>query len=161
MDAAEAHAGEEPDALSILREQHREVEGLFDEFENLGSAGPRDKKEDLVRTACAKLALHSQIEEEVFYPAARNVEDARSLLNEAEVEHDMAKNLIASLDSMDARDEMFDATFTVLAQYVKHHVEEEEGRLFPVLESSDFDLDRVGRELKERARGLEAAAEVA
>lgn len=161
MDAAEAHAGEEPDALSILREQHREVEGLFDEFENLGFDGPRDKKEDLVRTACAKLALHSQIEEEVFYPAARNVEDARSLLNEAEVEHDMAKNLIASLDSMDARDEMFDATFTVLAEYVKHHVEKEESRLFPVLESSDFDLDRVDRELKERARGLEAAAEVA
>jgi hypothetical protein len=57
---------------------------------------------------------HASIEEEIFYPAAREVEDAESLLNEAEVEHNTAKDLIATLDSMDASDPMFSATFTVL-----------------------------------------------
>jgi hypothetical protein len=105
--------------------------------------------------------MHTQIEEEVFYPAARGVEEARPLLNEAEVEHDAAKDLIASLDGMDARDEMFDATFTVLSEYVKHHVREEEGELFPALERSGLDLDRLGRELVARSGSLAAVAEPA
>jgi len=149
------------DALSVLRAQHREVESLFSRFEKLDHEGSRGSKEEVVRTACSKLTVHTQIEEEVFYPAARGVEAARTLLNEAEVEHDAAKDLIASLDAMDARDDMFDATFTVLCEYVKHHVREEEGELFPVLERSELDLDRLGRELTARSASLAAVAEPA
>jgi hemerythrin-like domain-containing protein len=102
------------------------------------------------------LTVHAAIEEEIFYPAAREVDDVNALLNEAEVEHGTAKDLIATLDSMDASDEMFSATFTVLSEYIKHHVKEEENELFPKIKKSDLDLDALGMELAARADELMA-----
>jgi len=144
------------DAISFLMNQHREVEELFKQFEKLGEDGSPDEKEPIVRTACEKLTVHATIEEEIFYPAAREVEDAESLLNEAEVEHSTAKDLIATLDEMDANEEMFSATFTVLSEYIKHHVKEEEGELFPKVKKSGLDLDALGQELAARAEDLMA-----
>ena len=146
----------ERDAISFLTNQHREVEELFKQFEKLGEDGSAEQKEPIVRMACEKLTVHATIEEEIFYPAAREVEDAESLLNEAEVEHATAKDLIATLDSMDASDDMFSATFTVLSEYIKHHVKEEEGELFPKVKKSDLDLDALGQELAARAEDLTA-----
>ena len=144
------------DAVSFLTNQHREVEELFKQFEKLGEDGSPDEKEPIVRMACEKLTVHATIEEEIFYPAAREVEDAESLLNEAEVEHGTAKDLIATLDSMDPSDDMFSATFTVLSEYIKHHVKEEEGELFPKVKKSELDLDALGQELASRAEELTA-----
>ena len=149
-----ASSTSERDAVDFLKIQHREVEDLFKQFEKLGEDGPSEQKEPIVREACEKLTVHASIEEEIFYPAAREVDEVDSLLNEAEVEHGTAKDLIASLDSMDASDPMFDATFTVLAEYVKHHVKEEEGELFPKVKKSDLDLDALGEELSMRAGEL-------
>ena len=146
----------QPDAVDFLKRQHREVEDLFKQFEKLGEDGDIEKKEPIVRTACEKLTVHATIEEEIFYPAAREVEEASSLLNEAEVEHATAKDLIATLDSMDASDEMFSAHFTVLSEYIKHHVKEEEEELFPKLKKSGLDLDTLGQELAARADELMA-----
>ena len=145
------------DAVSVLTDQHREVEELFRQFEKLGSAASPEEKEPIVRTACEMLTVHAAIEEEIFYPTARDVEDTESLLNEAEVEHLTIQDLIAELDAMDATDDLFSATFTVLAEYVKHHVKEEEGELFPKVEKSDLDLDALGQELSERAHELAVA----
>jgi len=152
-------AASQPDALEFLKSQHREVEDLFKQFEKLGDEGPSEEKEPIVRMACEKLTVHASIEEEIFYPAAREIDDAESLLNEAEVEHNTAKDLIATLDSMDASDPMFSATFTVLSEYIKHHVKEEEGELFPKVKKSDLDLDALGQELAAQADELMSAQE--
>jgi hemerythrin superfamily protein len=152
-------ASSQPDAVEFLKSQHREVEDLFKQFEKLGDDGPSEEKEPIVRMACEKLTVHASIEEEIFYPAAREVEDAESLLNEAEVEHNTAKDLIATLDSMDASDPMFSATFTVLSEYIKHHVKEEEGELFPMVKKSDLDLDALGQELAAQADELMSTQE--
>ena len=150
-------AASQPDAVDFLKSQHREVEELFKQFDKLGEDGAPDEMEPIVRMACEKLTVHAAIEEEVFYPAAREVDNAESLLNEAEVEHGTAKDLIASLDGMDASDSMFSATFTVLSEYIKHHVKEEEGELFPKVKKSDLDLDALGQELSARADDLMSA----
>jgi len=152
-------AASQPDALEFLKSQHREVEDLFKQFEKLGDEGPSEEKEPIVRMACEKLTVHASIEEEIFYPAAREIDEAESLLNEAEVEHNTAKDLIATLDSMDASDPMFSATFTVLSEYIKHHVKEEEGELFPKVKKSDLDLDALGQELAAQADELMSAQE--
>jgi hemerythrin superfamily protein len=146
----------QPDAVDFLKSQHREVEDLFKQFDKLPDEGATEEKEPIVRTACEMLTVHAAIEEEIFYPAAREVDDVNALLNEAEVEHGTAKDLIATLDSMDASDEMFSATFTVLSEYIKHHVKEEENELFPKIKKSDLDLDALGMELAARADELMA-----
>src|SRR4030095_14954076 len=123
---------------------HAEVKHLFDQFEKLGEDASPEEKEAIVREVCAMLRVHATVEEEIFYPAAREAPDAEDLLNEAEVEHGTAKDLIAKLDAMESDDEMFDANFTVLSEYIKHHVKEEEGELFPKISKSDLDLDALG-----------------
>lgn len=143
-------------AIQLLEQDHAEVKTLFDRFEKLGEDGSADEKEDVVRDACAKLKVHTTIEEEIFYPAAREAKDADALLNEAEVEHGTAKELIAKLEAMSADDEMFDANFTVLSEYIKHHVKEEEGELFPKVRKSDLDLDALGEQMAERKEELTA-----
>ena len=138
------------DAITLLKDDHAEVKQLFDRFEKLGGKASADDKEGIVREACAKLTVHATVEEEIFYPAAREVPEAEDLLNEAEVEHGTAKDLIAKLDAMESDDEMFDANFTVLMEYIKHHVKEEEGELFPKIAKSDLDLDALGAEMLAR-----------
>jgi len=159
--AATSKSGKPRNAIELLKADHAEVKTLFDRFEKLGEDGPRDEKEDIVREACAKLTVHATVEEEIFYPAAREVPDAEALLNEAEVEHGTAKDLIARLDEMAADDDMFDANFTVLSEYIQHHVKEEEGELFPKVQKSDLDLDALGAEMAQRKDELTAELEPA
>ncbi|MEO7499051.1 MAG: hemerythrin domain-containing protein [Casimicrobiaceae bacterium] len=140
-------------AIELLKNDHAEVKALFERFEKLGAKASKSK-EEIVREACAKLTVHATVEEEIFYPAARTVEGAEDLLNEAEVEHGTAKDLIAKLDDMDSDDDMFEANFTVLSEYIQHHVKEEEGELFPKLQKSDLDLDALGAEMAARKEEL-------
>ena len=146
------------DALQLLKSDHAEVKALFDQFEKLGEEGDLLEKEALVREVCGKLTVHATVEEEIFYPAAREVPDVDALLDEAEVEHDSIRDLIAKLESMDVPDEMFEANFTVLAEYVEHHVKEEEGELFPKVAKSDLDLDALGEEMQARKDELSEEA---
>jgi len=158
---APSKSGKPQNAIQLLKSDHAEVKALFQRFEKLGEDGPRDEKEEIVRDACAKLTVHATVEEEIFYPAAREVPDAEALLNEAEVEHGTAKELIAKLDGMTAEDDMFDANFTVLSEYIQHHVKEEEGELFPKVQKSDLDLDALGAQMAERKDELMAEVEPA
>ena len=141
------------DAIQLLRADHRKVQGLFDQFEK---ARGDDKKAELAQEICAELKVHAQIEEEIFYPAARKALKEQDLIDEAAVEHASAKDLIAQIEQARTGDELFDAKVTVLGEYIKHHVKEEQNELFPQVKKTKLDLKALGRELAERKDALTA-----
>ena len=125
----------DPLAISLLKQDHREVEEWFDEYEQLES--DKDRLALFNKIALA-LKVHTRIEEEIFYPAERGeVED--DLLDEAYVEHDSAKKMIAEIEAMKPSDEFYDAKVKVLGEYIKHNVKEEEqpGGLFSQAKKGD------------------------
>lgn len=146
------------DALDLLKEDHDRVKKAFKEFEKL-DRDDGERCRDLVLGTCAALRVHTTLEEEIFYPAAREAIDDEDLLAEAAVEHETARMLIDQLENMEPDDPNYHATFTVLGEYVAHHVKEEEGEMFPQLrKAKDLDLLELGERL--RARKEELAAEV-
>lgn len=140
------------DAISLLKRDHREVEKLARQFEQ---AEQDAEKGDIAQQICLALTVHAQIEEELFYPASREVlsEDNQKLIDEAEVEHATVKDLIAQIESMQPGQELYDAKVMVLTEYVKHHVKEEEGEYFPKV-SKKLDLTSLGEALMRRKMEL-------
>jgi hemerythrin-like domain-containing protein len=140
------------DAIELLKADHQKVEKMFKQFEKLDGA---EEKTQLVEQCCNELKIHTTIEEEIFYPAARDVLKEADLVNEAEVEHASAKSLIEQLEGYDGNDEMADAKFSVLAEYVKHHVKEEQDEMFPqIKKAKGLDLEQLGEELMQRKQEL-------
>jgi hypothetical protein len=137
------------DAIKLLKDDHKQVEGWFEEFEKTNSAS---KKQKLVNQICLALIVHTQIEEEIFYPACREVGLEEDLMDEADVEHDGAKKLIAEIEAGKAGDDHWDAKVTVLGEMIKHHVKEEEQRdgMFAKAKKTGLDLKELGAELKTR-----------
>ncbi len=130
--AAEKNTPDAPDAIALLTEDHKIVKQMFKDFEKLkDSNGSDDKKAALVAKICSALTIHTQVEEEVFYPAVRASIDDDDLMDEAEVEHAGAKDLIAQLESMEPRDDHYDAKVKVLSENIDHHVKEEHEEMFP------------------------------
>ena len=142
------------DALSLLIDDHKKVQKLFKEFAKLAKKEDDEAKTELAREICTELTVHAQIEEEILYPAARQALDDQGLLDEAQVEHESAKDLIAQIESMQAGDELFDAKVTVLGEYVNHHIKEEQDELFAKLKKTELDLDAMGEELQQRKAEL-------
>jgi len=140
-------------AVEILREQHDKVKKAFKQFEKLDREDT-EAQQQLVQTVCEDLKLHTTLEEELFYPAAREAIDDEDLLNEAQVEHETAKMLIEQLENMSGDDPNFHATFTVLGEYVLHHVKEEEGEMFPQVQETDLDLEELGTRMRSRMQEL-------
>lgn len=138
----------------MLAEDHRKVTKMFDQFEKMKEDEDDEAKQILVETACAELTVHAQIEEEIFYPALRETLDESDLLDEAEVEHACAKQLITELNGMEPGDDLYDAKFTVLGEYMKHHIQEEEKEIFPKVKKAKMDLDSLGEELRQRKMEL-------
>ena len=142
------------DAIALLKQDHRTVSGLFEEFEK----ADEEEQAAIAQRVCQLLTVHAQIEEEVLYPAAKEAfngdEEDEDLVNEAEVEHGSAKELIAKIEGMTSDDEHFKATVTVLGEYIKHHVKEEEGELFPQLKKTELDLKELGGRLADRKFAL-------
>jgi hemerythrin superfamily protein len=147
-------------AIELLKEQHDKVKKAFKEFEKLDRED-REKQQQLVQSVCEDLKVHTTLEEELFYPAAREAIDDEDILNEAQVEHETAKMLIEQLENMGPEDPNFHATFTVLGEYVLHHVKEEEGEMFPQVKKTDLDLEDLGARMRSRMEELvgEAAEE--
>lgn len=139
------------DAIKLLKDDHREVKTWFKEYEKLEDDS---EKQALAQKICLALTVHTQIEEEIFYPAAREGIDDDDLLDEAEVEHASAKELIAQIQAMQPGDDLYDAKVTVLGEYVNHHVEEEESEMFPECRSGDVDLKALGARMAERKAEL-------
>ena len=151
-------AASKTDAIALLTSDHQEVKDLFERYEDLAKADSDDEeKKNLAEEICTMLTVHATIEEEIFYPAARDAIDDESLLNEAEVEHQSAKDLIAQIQASDPADALFDAQVKVLGEYVNHHVEEEEGELFPKVREADLDLEGLGAEMSARQEELLSA----
>ncbi|PWB91177.1 hemerythrin [Methylocystis sp. MitZ-2018] len=144
---ASASASTTPDAIKLLKEDHREVKTWFKQYEKLSDEA---EKEALARKICVALTVHAKIEEEIFYPALRKNIDDEDLLDEAEVEHASAKQLIAEIRSMSPKDHLFDAKVKVLGEYVTHHVQEEEQEMFPEARKSEVDLTALGEKLSKR-----------
>jgi len=143
------------DAVTLLTADHAQVKQLFDRYEKLAEddAGAEERLA-LAGQICTMLTVHAQIEEELFYPAARDVIEEGDLLDEAEVEHASAKDLIAQILAMDPDEALYDAKVKVLGEYVQHHVQEEENELFPQCQSADMDLEALGQELAARKQEL-------
>jgi hypothetical protein len=144
----------DPLAVTLLKKDHREVEGWFDEYEQLEADA---EKLALFNQIALALKVHTRIEEEIFYPEERgDVED--DMLDEAYVEHDGAKKLIAEIEAMKPSDEYYDAKVKVLGEYIKHHVKEEEqpGGIFAQAKKGDEDLDAMGERMKARKQELMA-----
>ena len=142
-------------AFDVLEEDHRQVEEWFDQYDELKDSD-EDRKADLAEKICLALKVHAQIEEEIFYPQAREATRDNDLIDEALVEHSTVKNLIAEIESMEVGEELYDAKIRVLGEMVKQHIKEEEEELFPELQSTKMDLDAVGKELAERKEELMA-----
>jgi hemerythrin superfamily protein len=148
-----AASSRQKDAIQLLKADHREVEKLFSQFEKTRG---EERKMQIARQICMELRIHTQIEEEIFYPASRDFLKDDEIVNEAIVEHQAAKDLIDEIEGMQSPDEMFEAKVTVLKEQVEHHVQEEEKELFPQVQKTDMDLKAIGEQLAMRKKELMA-----
>jgi hemerythrin-like domain-containing protein len=143
------------DAVSMLMEDHKKVQKLFRDFEKAHDQQDEETCQQIAELVCAELEVHTTLEEELFYPAAREaLGEDEELIDEAEIEHQSAKDLIAGLRAMEASDQRFAPTFTVLAEYVKHHIKEEEDEMFPKLKNAKLDVKSLGQEMAARKTQL-------
>jgi hemerythrin superfamily protein len=148
--SAASARNQRPDALKMLKQDHQRVREMFDRFERTSGSA----KERLARTICEELTLHAQLEEDVFYPAVREAIEDEEMMNEAEIEHGTAKDLIGKIESSSAEDERFDALVKVLGEYIRHHVREEEGEMFKQVRRSKLDVEALGEVMQQRKRSL-------
>ncbi|MET0984151.1 MAG: hemerythrin domain-containing protein [Steroidobacteraceae bacterium] len=148
-----SRAAKPQDAVTLLKGDHREVEGWFQEFEKARSD---KRKVDLATRICTALKVHTQIEEEIFYPAFIEATQDEDMHHEAVVEHDGAKKLIAQIEASGPDDDYYDAKVKVLSEMIKHHVKEEEqrGGMFAEAKQSDMDLQALGERMSERKAAL-------
>jgi len=145
------------DAITLLTDDHARVNKLFKAFQKAEKEDDLEAMEDVITTACAELDVHSKLEKELFYPAVREQadEELRDLLAEADVEHESVDALVHKLSEVKLDDEMYKASFTVLMEYVKHHVKEEEKEMFPkVRKLKRLDLDALGERMRARQEEL-------
>jgi hemerythrin superfamily protein len=142
-----------PDAIELLKEDHAKVKKAFKQFEKMDREDTAAMQE-LVTTVCEDLKAHTMIEEEIFYPAVRAELDDDDLMNEAQIEHQSAKELIEQLEGLQPDDPLYVPTFTVLSEYVTHHVKEEEEEMFPEVKKLELDLEALGEQMKERKEAL-------
>jgi hemerythrin superfamily protein len=149
-----------PDAIEMLKQDHRLVADLFERYETSGE--DRERKTLIAGRICQELTIHASIEEEIFYPKAREAldgdDEGEHLLNEAEAEHEEIANLVSELQQEiegDGAGDGTDAQVKELAEHVTHHVEEEEGEIFPRIKKTDLDLAELGAEMAARKEELE------
>lgn len=145
-------AGNDP--IELLKSQHKEVDELFKQIEDLSPKAYKSKQK-IFETIAKKLELHTQIEEKVFYPATKQLD--KDLILEAYEEHDVVKDLIEKIQACGPEDESFDAKICVLKEAVQHHVKEEENELFPETRSkfSTEKLMAIGEIMKKEQSKLE------
>jgi hemerythrin-like domain-containing protein len=143
------------DAITLLKQDHKTVEGLFKKFEKAGENAHKTQ-EDLAAKIIEELSVHAAIEEQVFYPAIREaVPETEDEVLESLEEHHVAKWLLSELSKMSPEEERFRAKTTVLIESVRHHVEEEESELFPAVRKAlgRKVLQEIGAALEEAKKG--------
>ena len=145
------------DAIELLKADHEKVKDLFEKFDALSDRSKVNKKK-IADQICLELTVHTQVEEEIFYPAIREPLKDDDMMDEAIVEHASAKDLIAQISEMDPGDELYDAKVKVLSEQIEHHVEEEEGEMFPKVRKTKVDLEALGEQMAARKEELMAGA---
>lgn len=154
--ASHGKATSQPEAVKLLVKDHREVSKLFKAYAKLvKDEADGSEKQALVSEICTMLKAHTAIEEELFYPAARELIE-QDKVDEAVVEHASAKDLISQIEAMQPDEDLYDAKVTVLGEYIEHHVKEEEEEMFPkVLKArSEVDFDELGEQMSARKEEL-------
>ena len=138
------------DAIAMLTADHKKVKKLFADFDKLKDVGNDEDKASIVDQICNELKIHTELEEEIFYPAVRKAIDDGDLMDEALVEHAGAKDLIAQLEDASPEDDLYDAKVTVLGEQIDHHVKEEEGDMFPKAKKAKVDTEALGATMLKR-----------
>ncbi|MBA2547477.1 MAG: hemerythrin domain-containing protein [Burkholderiaceae bacterium] len=148
---APASKASKNEAIAQLTADHARVKKMFKQYEKLAKAEAGDsEKQELATMICAELTAHATAEEEIFYPAARSALPEPDLVDEADVEHASAKDLIAQIESSSPSDDLYDAKVKVLGEYINHHVEEEEGEMFPKVRRAKLDTVALGEKIAAR-----------
>jgi hemerythrin superfamily protein len=137
------------DAIDLLKQDHDRVEKAFKDFEKMDRQDAQACRR-LIDGVCSELTVHTMLEEEIFYPAVREAIGDEDLMNEAAVEHETARMLIEQLENMAPDDPNYFATFTVLGEYVRHHIQEEQGEMFPAARKARLDLAALGERMQAR-----------
>jgi hemerythrin-like domain-containing protein len=155
MPKSKSGSRSQPLAIELLMSDHRKVEDLFERYE-AEKEGDDDTKRAIAERVCGELTVHAQVEEELFYPWLRENldEDDMEMVEEAQVEHNGAKDLIAQIQGATDIDAAYDAKVKVLSEYIKHHVKEEENEIFPEVSSQKEELDELGQEMAARKSEL-------
>ncbi len=147
------------DAIKLLSQDHEDVRRLFTEYERIAKLGADSSdRQALAERICMMLTVHATLEEEIFYPAAREKGVEVDLLDEAEVEHASAKSLITQIRGMAPDDDLYDAKVKVLGEYIDHHVKEEQDEMFPKCRKAKLDVAGVAQQMAERR--VELMAEI-
>jgi hypothetical protein len=147
------------DAVDLLTDDHLQVSARFKQYEKLAKKkAPAAQRRALAGEICAMLTTHTAIEEEIFYPAARKARIEATLLDEADIEHASAKELIAQIESGDPADDHYDARVKVLGEYINHHVVEEHTEMFPKCRRAGMDLVGLRERMAARKAELEGDA---
>lgn len=143
------------EAIAQLTADHARVKKMFKQYERLAKADAPDKqKQELATMICTELSAHATAEEEIFYPAARAAIDKVELVDEADIEHASAKDLIAQIEGSSPSDDHYDAKVKVLGEYIDHHVQEEEEEMFPKVRRAKVDTVALGEQIAARKEEL-------
>ena len=145
------------DAIALLKQDHRTVEELFEQFEKASGEG---RKQKIAQQICLELSVHAMIEEEIFYPACEGKIDEDDI-KEAYVEHDGAKVLINDIEAGSPDDQFYEAKVKVLKEEIEHHIKEEEKQsdnIFSQARKTDVDMDALGAQMAERKAELQELA---
>lgn len=154
--ASRAASADRTRVLDELKADHQRVKKAYKEFQKLDVEQDGERCEEIVRQVCAELSVHAALEEELLYPAAHGQIADEDLVDEAEVEHESVHTLVDQLKAMSVGDEKFAARFTVLCEYVNHHVKEEENEMFPQLEKAKLDWTSIATAMDSRRQELMA-----
>lgn len=157
MRTSRAAANTRTRILNELKDDHKRIKKAYRDFQKQDHHEDPQACAPLVEQVLSELRVHAALEEELLYPAARGQVAEEDLIDEAEVEHEMLHVLIEQLSLMDPEDDLYAARFTVLCEYLVHHVKEEEGEIFPQLERARLDWEALGREMDERRQELMSA----
>ena len=144
-----------PDAIDFLINDHNYLKKLFKEFESMDKDA-YDLKKTAALTICDFLDVHTDIEEQIFYPKIGPAINDADMINEALVEHGASKDLMAKIREMSPEEELFDANVHVLKEQIEHHVDEEEEEMFPEVRKTSLDLLKLGEQMQARKKELES-----
>jgi hypothetical protein len=144
-----------PDALGLLKADHRQIKKLFANFKShcIRNASGKERRAVALQI-CDALNLHAQVEEELFYPQVRAAISEGALMDEALVEHTVADDLIVQISIMHPLEPLYDARVIVLGEIVNHHIEEEESDMFPAALSAGLDLEELATQMTRRRKEI-------